>query len=170
MMRSTKTSPAPTTIDALPNEVAFPELTKLVLTECDFDVPLSFSNLPALEQLVIECGTPFDCTLLKDLGSLRNLRAFKLCCSQLDGIEQNCQLHHITKFDLTVGTGDCHLVRLAEIFLALTSLSVAAREEYLSADVEGKVVEKLPRSCQVKLRKLSSVVTDFTISGFNYFE
>ncbi|XP_038115834.1 uncharacterized protein LOC119768776 isoform X2 [Culex quinquefasciatus] len=107
---------------------ALPKLTKLVFTECDFDVPLSFSNLPALEQLVIECGTPFDCTVLKDLGSLRNLRAFKLCCSQLDGIEQNFQLHHITKLDLTVRADDCHLVRLAEIFPSLTSLNVAARE------------------------------------------
>ncbi|XP_052567260.1 uncharacterized protein LOC128093667 [Culex pipiens pallens] len=149
---------------------AFPELTKLVLTECDFDVPLRFSNLPALKQLVIECGTPFDCTLLKDLGSLPNLHAFKLSCSQLDGIEQRFQLHHITKLDLTVRVGDCQLVRMAEIFPALTSLNVAAREEYLSADVEGRVVEKLPRNCELKLRKLSDFVTDFTISGFNYFE
>uniref|UniRef100_A0A8D8F8M6 (northern house mosquito) hypothetical protein n=1 Tax=Culex pipiens TaxID=7175 RepID=A0A8D8F8M6_CULPI len=149
---------------------AFPELTKLVFAECDFDAPLSFSNLSALEQLVIECGTPFDCTLLKDLGSLRNLRAFKLSCSQLDGVEQSCQLHHVTKLELTVGTGDCQLVRLAEIFPALTSLNVTAREEYLSADAEGKVEGKLPRSCQLKLQKLSNFVTDFTISDFNYFE
>lgn len=123
---------------------------------------------------------PFDCTLLKDLGSLPNLRAFKLCCSQLDGMNQNFQLHHITKFDLTVRVGDCHLVRLTEIFPSLTSLNVAAREEYWSADVEGQVVEKMPHSCQVKLRKLSNFVTDgdrddgsepgFANAGFSYFE
>lgn len=90
--------------------------------------------------------TPFDCTLLKDLGSLPNLRAFKLCCSQLDGMDQigpSIQLHHITKLDLTVRAGYCHLVRFAEIFPSLTSLNVAAREEYLSADVEELVVAKV---------------------------
>lgn len=141
---------------------AYPKLTRLHFYDCtpfESSGIYNISNLSALQHLVIKNGSILNCTMLRNFHSLPNLRSLELFCSELEGmdqIEQSFQLTQIRKLDVTVMVYECYLLRLIEIFPALTSLTIEAREKYITASVETKAVEKLPKECILNVHKLSN--------------
>ncbi|XP_052567267.1 uncharacterized protein LOC120431469 isoform X2 [Culex pipiens pallens] len=139
--------------------VIFPALAFLKLEDGIFDTHTQFrlSNLPLLEELEIDTRHIIDCHLLEDFKSLPKLRNVKLRCSELrkmDQIDPDTRLGQVRSLEVAVGYGDVYLLRLVEMFPALTRFVAEAKVEYLVDSVEAR--KRIP-NCHFEVFELKEM-------------